>query len=189
MPPRDGVSEKEGLLWQALCRRDGAAYEELAALVDRLAAPVFRRSGAAPETVETLVQDVLVSIFEYACRGGPAPGNLAAFLYWRARGVWTDWLRSERARKAALADLAAHSIDGAPALDALVLDELDRALRDCRAALDEKYRRAWEARYEDGRTSEEIADQLGIERAQVAVRLHRARKALEECLRRRGLLE
>jgi RNA polymerase sigma factor (sigma-70 family) len=88
-----------------------------------------------------------------------------------------------------LAELASYSCDGAPALDALVLAELDQAFRECREQLGPKYRQVWEARFEEDRDPQETADELGIPRAQVAVRLHRARAALEECLRRKGALE
>jgi RNA polymerase sigma factor (sigma-70 family) len=188
-PP--GATEQDSNFWRALRRQDGMAYDELAALVSTVAAPVFRRSGASRETVDQLVQDVLVSIYEYSStEPAPAPPkNLRGFVYWRARGVWTEWLRREHLREIPLSETPSISIDGEPAVDPLTVDELGEALEGCRDGLGEKYRYVLEARYEQGRDSQEIADELGIERAQVAVRLHRARKSLQECLKKRGVLE
>jgi len=186
-----GRSEGAGdddALWCSL--RDGVpeAYRELERLVRATCSPVFRREGASRALVEALLQDVLVSVWTFSKGRAEAPANLGAFLYWRARGVWSrHFLAWRRSDPGPIEEVLVSRATGEP-LDALALDELARALEECSRSLGEPYLEVWRARHDEGLDPGETASRLGLARSQVAVLLHRARKRIAACLERKGVL-
>lgn len=180
---------RDTTLWQALRRRDAGAIEVLEERIGRVCRGVVRRWGASAEEVEVVLQDVLVSVWTFSGERTEEPRSLDQFLYWRARGALRTLRRRfpARADEAVLADSVVSCESDGP-FGALYVEELSEALAECRAALDPKYRNVWEARYEQGMGTSESARHLGLDRSRIAVLLHRARRLLEACLEKKGLL-
>jgi len=163
-------------------------------MVTSICAPVFRRRGVPAAEADDLLQDVRVSVWEYAREREQEPRNLSEFLKWRARGVFSKYWREKR-RMGLLSDM---SMDTAAELgtesgprtppDALLLEELSQALQRCVEALDQRLRIVWCARYERGLDTQEVSSATGIGYATVCVHLHRAKKALIACLERKKVL-
>lgn len=182
--------DSDGALWRAVQRQEPAALARLEQRIARVCTGALRRFGATREDLESLLQDVLVSVWTHA-REQPddadAVPHLDAFLWWRARGALRSLRRRFPARGEPLELFSAASESDRP-VDALGVQELLDGLHDCSSTMDLKYRRVWEARYTEGLDPRETAERLGTDRGRVAVLLQRARRLLESCLQRKGLL-
>jgi len=150
----------------------------------------LRQGGVPASEQKELLDETLVSVWEYARRQSDRPRNFQGFLKWRARAVSRKYVRRKLAQRVVVnlaATLEPADADAHPG-DLLSLSDLKRTLKACLEELDEKYRRIWVDRYESGMSVHETAEAQGIPKTTVAVRLHRARQKLQECLRRKGLL-
>lgn len=163
--------------------------EELETRITRVCRSVVCRWETSPERVEVVLQDVLVSVWEFAREHEEAPRSLDQFLYWRARGalrnLWRRFPKREENNDLAHSLMSGESDEP---LSALYVKELTDALEECRAALDLKYQKVWEARYEMGMDAGESAQHLGSDKGRIAVLLYRARRLLEACLEQKGML-
>ena len=177
-------------LWRDVCRQKDGAYARLEGMVAEVCRPVLRRKGIPGSEMGELLQDVLVSIWQFAGRQRDCPRNLREFLKWRARGVFCKYVRRKIAERRA-GDLRLPAEPGGEVVrpwDPLLLVELREAMADCRDRLDEKYRRVWIARIEEDMDTETTAEELGLSRGTVALHLHRAKDLLWECLEHKRVL-
>jgi RNA polymerase sigma-70 factor (ECF subfamily) len=67
-------------------------------------------------------------------------------------------------------------------------DEKIAALRDCLARLQPDYRQSIEMHYQQGRSTDWMAEQLATTREAIQKRLQRARQQLAECLKHKSIL-
>lgn len=173
---------REAALVQCAREGDRAAFDALAAhyrpLLKSLA---FVRTGDWAEA-EDLAQEVLLR----AWQGLPALADPAAFLPWLraiAARACLSWFR--RARPASLSD----KVDAGPArpqqrpLEALLMRERERELRQALVTLPEANRTALMMHVWGGYSYEEIAGVTGVRVTTVEGRIHRAKRQLRRLLR------
>ena len=182
------MESSDSEFWGALREQRPAAYDQLEALVRQHCESTFRRLGASAQAVPDLLQDVLVSVWEFAQQHPEPPQSLSGFLYWRARGAWVGALRRRGGPRTDLEVATTLSGEDGDPIDELVTQELVQALRECRDELRPAQAEVWEARYEGGLDTQQAAAMLQQTREQVALLLHRARRALEACLKRKRVL-
>jgi RNA polymerase sigma-70 factor (ECF subfamily) len=139
-------------------------------------------------------EDVLQDTFLRAVRHGIPPDirNIAAWLTTMLRNAIVDDCRKKKRRpnQEAMTDLHDGVIqlepDGPePTWSRITIDDI----RDALDALDPVYREVYQLHTFEGRTYEQIARHLGIQRVTVGTRLNRARKKLREVLVARFGLE
>ncbi|MFT5050604.1 MAG: RNA polymerase sigma-70 factor (ECF subfamily) [Chlamydiales bacterium] len=191
MMTQPGAETDNDDLWIGVCEQREGAFERLQALIREVCSMVFRHSMVPNNERERLLQDVLVSVWEFAGKQNEAPRNLRAFLKWRARGVLSVLRRELQARRREdpvdsempIAD------ENALPLDSVVADEMTHSFQLCRNRLTPVLAAVWDARYERHLDPAATAEELGIPAGTVAVRLHRAKDALMECLRGKGVVE
>ncbi len=106
------------------------------------------------------------------------PAEPLPWLYGVARRVLSEQRRSATRRHALGARLRATAD-----ISSVDLSLSDRGLAVAVARLPERYREALLLRYWEDLSPEQLAQALGCSRAAVAVRLHRARKRLQDELR------
>jgi RNA polymerase sigma-70 factor (ECF subfamily) len=92
-----------------------------------------------------------------------------------------------RARRTADVELDRMPERGRSAFDELKNDDLRRQIREALADLPERTAEIFVLRHFEDRRNPEIARMLGISQISVAVTLHRARKKLQESLRKVGV--
>lgn len=108
--------------------------------------------------------------------------NLVAWFYRILRNVLTDLHRRRTVQKAALARFTREQ-------EAMTTEDPEMRAQACACvtgllpALRPEYSRVIQLADVDGRTHEEVAHEIGISRANVKVRLHRARKQLRQRLK------
>jgi len=183
--------EPDDDLWDAVREQRDGAFERLEALVREVCSVVFSHPMVPNHAREQLLQDVLVSVWEFARKQTDDPKNLRAFLKWRARGVLSVLRRGilARRREDPVDNEMPIADENALPLDELVAEELTHAFQRCRARLKPVLAAAWDARYERGLDTRAIAEELGISPGTVAVRHHRAKDVIMECLRAKGALQ
>ncbi|MFT7485787.1 MAG: RNA polymerase sigma factor (sigma-70 family) [Candidatus Paceibacteria bacterium] len=176
-------------LWQEICDQQESAFTRLESLVTEVCGVVFRHPMVPPGERERLLQDVLVSVWEFAGKQKESPRNLRAFLKWRARGVLTTFRRElQSTRRNSSIQIDFPLPDGSTRqIDEAVMKELSETFRLCREELQGGHREIWEARYERDLDPSQTAEELGIELGAVAVRLHRAKDLLMQCLQKKGV--
>jgi len=177
-------------LWGEIRDQAPGGFERLQLVARELCAPLLRGKGVPAGDLDELLQDVCVSVWSFSRKHAEPPRNLREFLKWRARGVFSKYLR-ELLRKDRLGEVNLPVIsedDGARPWDDLLVEELRAALDGCLAELPEQHRRVWDSRYERDLSPLQTAQHLGVPASTVNVHLHRARHRLMECLRRKKVL-
>lgn len=172
--------------WNALVRGDPGVRERLATLAHAVASSELARRGAPADAREDLVQEVVRSTLAYAARSGPSPKDLATFLKFRSWGVLSD--HRKRLRRAPPMVSPTTELPGSDRGPERVaeLGQLRRALADCVERLAPEQRSAVVLRYQRQLDSTQIANELGVHRNTLHVRVFRALAALRECLARKG---
>lgn len=140
----------------------------------------LRLLGAPAADADDLLQETFL---RFLARTEPHPAA-PAMLRTIARGLWVDrhrWLQRHRAR--------AWALDVDHALAAVATDDhqerwLD-ALRECRAKLTERARRALDLAYRDGCGRDAMAHELGLAPNTVRNLLASTRELLRQCIERR----
>lgn len=178
-------------LWSEICAQREGAFERLEVLVKEVCSVVFRPSVVPSAERERLLQDVLVSVWEFAGKQNEQPRNLRAFLQWRARGVLSTFRRELQARDRQSPMEVDIPIPGGGTrqLDEVLMREMNASFEACRERLSPIYAAVWGARFERDLDPRATAAELGIDVSAVAVRLHRAKDLLMECLKRSGVLQ
>jgi RNA polymerase sigma-70 factor, ECF subfamily len=155
----------------AACR---AAYRLHGAELHRFCLRALGDAGAA----EDAVQEVFVRAWRAADRYDPAVASLRTWLFAIARNVVVDAARA-RAVRPALAVVEGEEPSGPDHAEQVLLRlRLDAAL----SVLSEDHRRAVEALAVQGRTSRELAAELGISEGTVRSRLFHALRRLRTAL-------
>jgi RNA polymerase sigma-70 factor (ECF subfamily) len=113
--------------------------------------------------------------------------SLKTWLYAIAGNVVADYLRQPARQQQIVAiDEAADITDGAAALDErLVIDEMNRCVREVIDSLPPDYRTALILHDLEGMDGAQTAEVLGVSLGATKVRIHRARARLREALQRR----
>ena len=182
------VSIDDAALWTLARDGDVAARDQVAGLAIEVARRELKRRGAGPSDLDDLVQEASRSVLATLAAGGEAPRDLRAFLKFRAWGVLSDHRKKMRAthievRGEETFEVAARD----PGPDrGLRVAQVEAALDDCRARLTPEQQIVLSMRYEGGLESETIANELGLHRNTVHVRVFRALQSLRECLARKG---
>lgn len=173
--------------YELMARVQGGDWDALAILLARQERPLFaffHRLGCDPNSVEDLVQEVMIRIYEGRRRYDPAR-PFSPWLYGIARHVWQDHLR----RRGRL-HITLRAAESAEDLDSPVLDPLERRQAGEEA---ERVRRALERLPEDQRVTlilrhfhglnyEEIAETMGLPLGTVKWRIHDAMRKLRQWL-------
>ncbi len=181
--------ENEQHLVQALRAGDQSACDEL---VRRYYDTVYRVAlhlTGQPDAAEDVLQETFISACQSAhhFRGD---ARLSTWLYRIARNRGLQWQRSQRAptvpldtdeddaMRMVIADL--RHLPDQQLLSQELFDVVDRAI----LALPETLRQAFLLREFEGLSTKEAAEALGISESALKVRLHRARKQIQEAVRR-----
>lgn len=140
--------------------------------------------------VEVVVQEALLRAWQVASRvrRDGAPNALLRLCVRMARNLAIDEARRARLEPDSLPEeeaLQALAARSEPQADVFVLD----AVRECRDQLPEKPAAALAQRLDEGgaRSDRELAARLGMQTNTFLKNFGRARKALADCLRRRGI--
>lgn len=170
---------------ELMARVRGGDWDALAPLLARQERPLFaffHRLGCDPNSVEDLVQEVMIRLYEARSRYDPAR-PFSPWLYGIARNVWRDYLRRQGHRRAAV-----RAMESAEGLDSPVLDPLERSqageeaerVRRALERLPEEQRVTLILRHYQGLTYEEISETLAVPLGTVKWRIHEAMQRLRE---------
>jgi len=170
-----------------------------AGLFASLRAQAGRVVATSPEDLEDLASQKALELLLRAEEGawdieGRTPLEIAGYVARVARHALVDLAR-QRGRECAPPDdpeawdtAVTDRSDPLPRPeDALAAREFALALGECAGQLAPRSRQAWFRRVFLERPSREIASSLGIQPAHVDVVVQRARAAIRDCMRRRGL--
>jgi len=106
--------------------------------------------------------------------------NAKAWLFRIAHNCLIDHHRKKKPE--AMAELHHHVDERLPAADAIALEgERMRQLRDCLTKLSDDFRKVAQALL-GGETADDVAARMGVNRATVYTRWHRAKEALQHCV-------
>ena len=125
-----------------------------------------------------MVQTVFLKLLTGKTR--PQPGKEKAWLYQITANTCRDLLRARKRR--AWEPLETANLPPAAGPE-------EREVLEAVLALPDKYRAAVHLHYYEGYTFREIADLLGVSPSAVSMRLHRARKLLQESLKEEEFYE
>jgi RNA polymerase sigma-70 factor (ECF subfamily) len=145
----------------------------------RAAAAGLCRGSGAPE-LEDLIQDTFERALRHLTAGRPAPDNERAWLVSILRHVFIDRLRAARPRHETIDELPLPAPEPVPepVWARVSIADVEAAL----ATIDPALRAPFELHYLQRMPYAEIAATLKIPPNTVASRLHRARKAVRDCL-------
>jgi RNA polymerase sigma-70 factor (ECF subfamily) len=175
---------EEDLLLVRRCLRDDA--KAITALVERFQSDVFGlcyRLLNHNQDAEDVTQEVFLRVFR-SLRRWDATRPLKPWIMGIAVNRCRTWI-GQRARRPELVDYLHDTVVSPPADDSLELT------REIEAALDElrlDYRSVFVMFHQQGLPYEEIAEAMGRPVGTIKTWLHRARTALLERLRRRGMI-
>ena len=152
---------------------------------DKMLAFVVRRVRS-PEDAADLTQAIFVAVIETADRFDPARGTPIGWLYGVAQNTVAAWWRQRSRRTNAAERLGGHRLLIADEYEVLVeriaqahgSDEVATAVR----TLPDSQRLLLELVSDDGLTTPQAAQALGISNATARMRLSRARRTLQRCL-------
>jgi RNA polymerase sigma-70 factor (ECF subfamily) len=183
---RSGAApEADADLVRQTVRGDGQAFEVLAARYYRAVGGYLLRRVQRADVAEDLTQETFLEAFR-SLRAGRAPENFAGWLYGIAHNRLGKWLR--RRQMLSFTGTPPEEIVAPP--EAAVLEEaeeqqvlmgrLDAGL----AELPEETRRLLALKHREGRTCEQIANEVGRPVGTIKSLLSRAYRALRERLSR-----
>lgn len=185
------TTENEQHLVQALRAGEERACDEL---VRRYYDTVYRVAlhlTGHPDTAEDILQETFISACQ-AAQDFRGDARLSTWLYRIARNRGLQWQRAQRAElvpletdednehamQTLMADL--RHLPDQHLLSQELFDVVDQAI----LALPETLRQAFLLREFEGLSTKEAAEALGISESALKVRLHRARKQIQEAVRR-----
>jgi RNA polymerase sigma-70 factor (ECF subfamily) len=167
----------------------GALERAFALLLDRYEGKVYRLCCAVlgdHVLAEDVTQESLIRVWRALGRyDGRA--SLSTWIYTIARNRCRTALARRRAQPPLVEDVDAQNQDALPPGTSPVGEEPSALLRELVNTLPEQYRVAITLYYYEERSVIEVAALLAMPEGTVKARLHRARTALLEQLRRRGL--
>jgi RNA polymerase sigma factor (sigma-70 family) len=179
------------LSWQDLLNESETplsreAWSEIRRRLELVASNVLQTPAPfAPEDRQDLVQETLLKLQDPAfLQRARASRNPGAYLYVVLSNAGRDLLRRRRREREALTELGSWPPPLLETGDAG--QELRRRLRHEIARLPPEPARLLEMRFEEGRTIQEIADELGIGYSAAAVRIHRLSRKLAERVQKSG---
>lgn len=161
--------------------RDGDR-KALTALVERHQGRVYRfamRTCGDPEDAREVLQETLLSMVRNL-DGFRGDSSLSTWLYTVARNHCLQRHRTSKFAPQVIESLEADPPDGTEADPeaAAASREIESALQQAIAGLDERYGEVLVLRDVEGRTAPEVAEVLGLSASAVKSRLHRARMAV-----------
>jgi RNA polymerase sigma-70 factor (ECF subfamily) len=167
----------------------GARERAFELLLERYEAKIFRLCCGLlrdRQRAEDAAQESLVRIWKALDRyDGRAA--LGTWIYAITRNRCLTAIERERATETLNDSELAHSIDELPATESEPNDDRSELLRELIELLPERLRRVLVLYYFEERSTREVATMLGCPEGTVKTHLFRARAALAEQLRRRGL--
>jgi len=166
--------------WNALAKLLGQGEGPLFAF--------FYRLGCHPNSIEDLVQDVMIRLYQARERYDPAR-PFSSWLYGIAKHVWQDYLRRlgrEPRRLAAMGLAEEVPSMAADSLEQSLEAEQAERVRWALERLPEEQRMTLILRHYQGLSYQEIAEALGIPVGTVKWRIHEALHKVKEFLAARG---
>ncbi len=142
-------------------------------------AAAYRVTGSAADA-----EDVLHTVFLRLLKKPGSIENAEGYLRRAAVNAALDVVRARRGADVDMDRMVSRGRDG---LDAVKDTELRNQLRNALATLPERSAEIFVLRHFEGHPNPEIARMLGMTQIGVAVTLHRARKKLQEELRKAGV--
>jgi RNA polymerase sigma-70 factor (ECF subfamily) len=137
-----------------------------------------------PAAIEEVLQETNLALWEQAERFEPG----TSFMAWACRVAWFKVLEQRRAvrrRRFEFSPEVLESIAAEALEDLEMLEQQERALTACVAALPERHRQVLEMHYFGRMHLEQIGATIDRKANAVAQLLFRIRKALRECIERR----
>jgi RNA polymerase sigma-70 factor (ECF subfamily) len=177
--------EADADLVQRTVRGDGRAFELLTTRYYRAVGGYLLRRVQRADVVEDLAQETFLEAFR-ALRQGRAPENFVAWLYGIAHHRLGKWLR----RRQVLSFTGMPPEEIAAPAEAVLLEEAEEQqillgrLEAGLAELPEETRRLLALKHREGRTCEQIANEVGRPVGTIKSLLSRAYRALRERLSR-----
>jgi len=184
---RSGDQEAEKGLLIAAGRGDGAAFEELAALVQGGLYTFILRMIGSPEEAEDLTQEVLLKLFRTAGRFDPRR-SVRPWMYRIARNAVIDHVRTRKlaASLDEVIEISGEPASGAPTPAESFMGARDLAnVAEALGKLPAKYREVLLLRYMEHFSYKDISAALGKSVAAVESRLHRGKQLLRKLVENR----
>lgn len=166
--------------YRLIVRQDELIAESYEALRTPLRRFIASRIGGDAEA-EDMVQDVFAKILEYD--RVLTPDTLAGFVYTTARNMITDWFRRHACRRSAaeyfarFAPRSTHETE-----EQVAVGDLRRLEEEVVAAMPRRKAHVYCLYVREGRSSEQIAQSLGLSRRTVENHIFSARTDLREAL-------
>ncbi len=184
------VQESDGELITAVRTGDAGAFERLFTAHAPPVRVYLLRCGFSPADADDHLQEVFLNIHRSVDTYDPDKGALRTWIGSIARNVARrHWAKRPRwdVFDPELAEAVFPDPDNPR--DRAAAHEEFLAVRDCVQHLPPELQRLVRLRYEDGRTTRNIANATGMPESTVRVRLSEARDLLERCLKGKGVLE
>ena len=174
--------------WRAARRGDQKARAYLADRAASVAGSMLRNRRDLAQVRDDLAQEAGLSLLGYLHRHEQAPRELTRFLKWRVRGVISSYRKGKRRPAPQPFDQEAHerAVRDCPS-KRLKAQNLGGIVAECRASLSGRHQELLALRYDQQLSISEIAERTGARRNTVTVWLSRAKSALSEALRQRGV--
>jgi RNA polymerase sigma-70 factor (ECF subfamily) len=186
-PALAGAASDDGDVAEVL--RTGGRERAFALLLPRYERKVFRLCCALlrdPSQAQDAAQESLIRIWK-ALPGYDGRASLSSWIYAITRNRCLTALERRRALASISDGDSQLELQVAPALATHEADERSGQLRELVGLLPERSRQALTLFYFEERSVSEVAQQLGWPEGSVKTTLYRARVALAELMRRRGL--
>jgi len=156
-------------IWDRICRRDAAAFEELYRAYSAGLQAFLRRALSNPQAAEDVTQETFASIWRHPNGFDPARGTLRSYLFGAGRKRAAEWWRQQKPQSAGETE---KTEECKAETRSLVEDALARLTAEQRSLL-------W-LREVEGQSYAELATILEIPVGTVRSRLFVAREALRK---------
>lgn len=162
--------------------KDARAFRLVYALSSAKLFGICLRICGERKAAEDVLQDVFVTVWTRAESFDPAKGTAITWLATVARNRSIDWRRANGPPPAPVELLDRIADPGVSAPDRMLMDERERLLRDCLAALEQRQRDMIRAAFFDGMTYAELAIRNAMPLGTMKSLVRRGLGRLRECL-------
>ncbi len=182
-----GITDE--ILAHMLCTDTRVLGELIERYEKKISRYLHRKSNATESDIEDILQNIFIKVYKNIYDFDTAL-SFSSWIYRIARNEMIDWYRKEKRTphlsleaNEYILDTIAHEFDTITFAEG---EEKKEILKKSLMLLPEKYQEIIELRYFEEKSYEEIADILSIPSGTVAIRISRAKKALQSIVQPYG---